>query len=64
MFNCPNHSTRIVESDNARFIENGKFSGSDKSHIVDIQKTNDNVSTHVTICRDNKLMFQYHKMNI
>ena len=28
-FYCPNHSMRIVETDNARFIENGKISGSD-----------------------------------
>jgi len=47
-FYCPNHSTRIVESGNARFIENGQFSGSDKSRIVDIQETNSNVSTHVS----------------
>ncbi|RDX88425.1 hypothetical protein CR513_29983, partial [Mucuna pruriens] len=30
-FYCPNHSMRIVEYDNARFIENGQFSGSVKS---------------------------------
>ena len=47
-FYCPNHSTRIVESGNARFIENGKFSGSEKSRIMDIQETNGNVSTHVS----------------
>jgi len=47
-FYCHNHSTRIVESGNARFIENGQFSGSEKSHIVDIQETNSNVSTHVS----------------
>ncbi|KAJ1387920.1 Retrovirus-related Pol polyprotein from transposon TNT 1-94 [Sesbania bispinosa] len=30
-FYCPNHSMRIVESGNARFIENGQFSGSEES---------------------------------
>ena len=44
----PNHSTRIVESGNARFIENGQFSRSEKSRIMDIQETNNNVSTHVS----------------
>ena len=37
-FYCPNHSTRIVESGNARFIENGQFSGSDKPRNVDIKE--------------------------
>ena len=27
-FYCPNHSVRIVETDNARFLENGEISGS------------------------------------
>ena len=27
MFYCPTHNTRIVESGNARFIENGETSG-------------------------------------
>ncbi|WVZ04530.1 hypothetical protein V8G54_025336 [Vigna mungo] len=44
-FYCPNHSTRIVESGNARFIENGQFSGSEESRIVDIQEHIDSVST-------------------
>uniref|UniRef100_A0A2P2MWM4 Retrovirus-related Pol polyprotein from transposon TNT 1-94 n=1 Tax=Rhizophora mucronata TaxID=61149 RepID=A0A2P2MWM4_RHIMU len=35
---CPNHSTRIVESGNARFIENGRFSGSGESRKVDIRE--------------------------
>ena len=35
-FYCPNHSTRIVETDNARFIENGHSSGSGESRKVDI----------------------------
>ncbi|WVY90570.1 hypothetical protein V8G54_036084 [Vigna mungo] len=44
-FYCPNHSTRIVESGNARFIENGQFSGSEESRIVDIQEHIDSAST-------------------
>ncbi|WVZ07573.1 hypothetical protein V8G54_020919 [Vigna mungo] len=44
-FYCPNHSTRIVESGNVRFIENGQFSGSEESRIVDIQEHTDSVST-------------------
>lgn len=30
-FYCPNHDTRIVESGNARFIENDEINGSMKS---------------------------------
>ncbi|WVZ16815.1 hypothetical protein V8G54_009797 [Vigna mungo] len=44
-FYCPNHSTRIVESGNARFIENGQFNGSEESRIVDIQEHTDSIST-------------------
>ena len=38
MFYCPTHSTRIVESGNARFIENGETSGSDTSQNVEIKE--------------------------
>ena len=38
-FYCPNHSTRIVESGNARFIENGHSSGSGEPRKVDIEET-------------------------
>ena len=38
MFYCPTHSTRIVESGNARFIENGETSGSDTSQNVAIKE--------------------------
>jgi hypothetical protein len=37
-FYCPNHSTRIVETGNARFLENGEFSGSDISRNVVIEE--------------------------
>ena len=36
-FYCLNHSTRIVETGNTRFIENGKISGSDNLRNIDIQ---------------------------
>lgn len=36
-FYCPNHDTRIVESGNARFIENDEINGSMKSRKVEIQ---------------------------
>jgi len=35
---CPTHSTRIVETGNAWFIENGKTSWSEASQNVDIKK--------------------------
>ena len=37
-FYCPNHSTRIVDSGNARFIENGETSGSGEPRKVDINE--------------------------
>uniref|UniRef100_A0A6N2M0Z2 Integrase catalytic domain-containing protein n=1 Tax=Salix viminalis TaxID=40686 RepID=A0A6N2M0Z2_SALVM len=35
---CPNHSTRIVETGNAKFYENGEISGSNKVQDVIIQE--------------------------
>ena len=37
-FYCPTHSTRIIETDNARFIENGETSGSTTSQNVEIKE--------------------------
>jgi hypothetical protein len=37
-FYFPNHSTRIVETGNARFIENSEINGSDNLQNVDIQE--------------------------
>lgn len=37
-FYCPNHSTRIVETGNAKFLENGEVSGSDKVREVVIRE--------------------------
>ena len=36
-FYCPNHNTRIMETSNARFIENCEMSGSDNLRNVNIQ---------------------------
>ena len=38
-FYCPNHSTRIVESGNARFIEYGKDCGSVRERNVHISES-------------------------
>ena len=38
MFYCPNHSMRIVETGNARFIENGEISGSTVPREVEIKE--------------------------
>ena len=38
-FYCPNHSMRILESGNARFIENGNISGSSESRNIEIKET-------------------------
>ena len=47
-FYCPNHSTRMVESGNARFIENCDISGSDKMHNVSIQEVRVQISVPKT----------------
>ena len=38
MFYCSNHSMRIIETGNARFIENGKISGSIVPRDVEIKE--------------------------
>jgi len=38
MFYCPTYSTRIVESGNVWFIENGETSGSEASRNVEIKE--------------------------
>ena len=38
MFYCPNHSIRIIETGNARLIENGEISGSTVSQDVEIKE--------------------------
>ena len=37
-FYCPNHSVRIVEIGNARFLENGEISRSNEPRKVDIEE--------------------------
>ncbi|KAF3680344.1 hypothetical protein FXO38_02351 [Capsicum annuum] len=37
-FYCPNYSMRIVETENARFIENGEVSGSEEPRNVEIKE--------------------------
>ena len=37
-FCCPNHSVRIVETSNARFLENGEISGSNEPRKVDVEE--------------------------
>ena len=44
MFYCPNHSMRIVEIGNARFIENGEISGSTVPRKVEIKEVRVKVS--------------------
>ena len=38
IFYCPTHSTKIVETGNVRFIENGETSGSEASQNVEIKE--------------------------
>ena len=47
-FYCPNHSTRIVESGNARFIENCDISGSDQMRNFSIQEVRVQISVPKT----------------
>ena len=49
MFYCPNHSSRIIEIGNARFIENGEVSGSTDKQIVDINEIRVNVLLHINV---------------
>jgi len=44
VFYCPNHSPRIIETGNARFIEIGEVSGSTRREIVEIKETRVNVT--------------------
>ena len=37
-FYCPNHSVRIVETGNARFLENGEINGSNEPRKVDVEE--------------------------
>ena len=48
----PNHSTRIVETGNARFIENGELSGSEEPRKVEIKEVRVRVSLPFTSFKD------------
>ena len=48
-FYYPNHSSRIIETDNARFIENGEVSGSTNKQIVDINEIRINVPLPINV---------------
>ena len=48
-FYCPNHGSRIIETGNAKFIENCEVSGSANKQIVDINKIRVNVSLPINI---------------
>jgi hypothetical protein len=47
-FYCPNHSTKIVETGNARFIENGEICGSDQLQKTNIQEVRVQVPLPIT----------------
>ena len=47
-FYCPNHGTRIVETGNTRFIENGEISGSDNLQNVAFQEVSVQVLLPIT----------------
>ena len=49
---CPNHITRIVETENARFIENGIVSGSDEPRKVEIKEVRVRVFLFFTSFKD------------
>ncbi|GJU83388.1 hypothetical protein Tco_1285753 [Tanacetum coccineum] len=40
-FYCPNRSSRIVETGNAKFLKNGEVSGSVENQVVDINEIRD-----------------------
>ena len=47
-FYCPNHSTKIVETGNARFIENGEIHGNDQLQKTNIQEVRVQVPLPIT----------------
>ena len=48
-FYCPNHSPRIVETDNEKFIENGEVSGSGERQNVEIKETRMDISLPINV---------------
>ena len=49
---CPNHYIRIVETGNARFIENDEVSGSEEPRKVEIKEVRVTVSLPFTSFKD------------
>jgi len=49
VFYCPNYSSRIVETGNARFIENGKVSGSVEKQSVEIKEVRVNILLPINV---------------
>ena len=48
-FYCPNHSLRIVETNNAKFIENYEVSGSDERHNVELKEVRVDILLSINI---------------
>ena len=44
-FYSPKHSTRIIETGNTKFLENGEINGSEKMREVNLEKTRIDVPT-------------------
>ncbi|GJZ80052.1 retrovirus-related pol polyprotein from transposon TNT 1-94 [Tanacetum coccineum] len=48
-FYYPNHSSRIVKTGNAKFLENGEVSGSVENQVVDIHEIRDDDPSHMNV---------------
>ena len=57
IFYCPTHSTRIVETENARFIENGETIGSKASQNVEIKESR--VQAPLTSASSSRIVVPY-----
>ena len=55
-FYCPSHTTRFVESRNAKFLENDLISGSDQSH--DLVSDNDHINETIPANHGGTLVIQ------
>ena len=52
-FYCPTHTTRIVESGNAKFLEDHEKSGSDHNRTVTYNEIRDPLELPIEQSRDN-----------
>ncbi|GJZ24326.1 retrovirus-related pol polyprotein from transposon TNT 1-94 [Tanacetum coccineum] len=61
-FYCPNHSSKIVETCNAKFLEKGEVSGSVENQVVDINEIRDDdpspMNVHKSTTPDDVHVFQ------